>query len=155
MISLIPGETWKIHQIMLIKTILTRMLTRVSIRDKSSNNSNFQSNNNFATSSDIFNRDNKKELAQSRHICFNENFITSWSALCGRSQMSTPQNVTNETEYNHRASPSPITQVHEKPTNKPYISKNTDPSPNLEIIKNGYPSRNLHDSVNKRAPLKH
>ena len=44
--------------------------------DKNVNDSDIQSNNNFAIPADIFNRDNEKELAQSPNICINENIIT-------------------------------------------------------------------------------
>ena len=51
--------------------------------DKSVNDSNIQSNNNFATPADIFNRDNDSELAQSPDICINENIITPSPTLYG------------------------------------------------------------------------
>ena len=89
--------------------------------DKNVNNSNIQSNNNFATPADIFNQDNEKELAQSPDICINKNIITPSPTLYGGSQINTPQNLTRETEYNPRTSSSPITEAPEKPTNKSYF----------------------------------
>ena len=88
--------------------------------EKNVNDSNIQSNNYFASPADIFNRDNEKKLAQSSDICINENIITQSPNLYGGSQINTPLNVTSETEYNHRTSSSPITEVPEKPTNKSY-----------------------------------
>ena len=119
--------------------------------DKNVNNSNIQSNNNFATPADIFNRDSEKELAQSPDICINKNIITPSPTLYGGSQTNTLQNLTRETEYNHRASFSPITETPEKPTNKTVISKDRDPSPNLEIAEISYPSSDLHNSVKKKS----
>ena len=120
--------------------------------DKNVNNSIIQSNNNFTTPGDIFNRDSEKELTQSPDICINKNIITPSPTLYGGSQTNTPQNLTRETEYNHRTSSSPITEAPEKPTNKTVISKDRDPSPNLEIAESSYPSSNLHNSVKKRIP---
>ena len=120
--------------------------------DRNVNNSNIQSNNNFATPADIFNQDNEKELAESPDICINKNIITPSPTLYGGSQINTSQNLTRETEYNHRKSFSPITQAPEKPTNKTVISKDRDPSPNLEIVESSYPSINLHNSLKKRIP---
>ena len=110
--------------------------------DENVNNSNIQSKNNFATPADIFNRDSEKELAQSPDISINKNIITPSPTLYGGSQTNTPQNLTRETEYNHRISSSPITEALEKPTNKTVISKNRDPSPNLEIAESNYSSSN-------------
>ena len=120
--------------------------------DKNVNNSNIQSNNNFATPADIFNRDN--ELAQSPDICISKNIITPSPNFYGGSQTNTPQNLTREIEYNHRINSSPITEAPEKPTNKTVISKDRDPSPNLQIAECSYPSSNLHNSVKKGAPMK-
>ena len=111
-----------------------------------------QSNNNFATPADIFNRDSEKELAQSPDICINKNIITPSPTLYGGSQTNTPQNLTRETEYNHRTSSSPITEAPERPTKKTGISKDRDPSPNLEIAESSYPSSDLHNSAKKRSP---
>ena len=94
------------------------------------------------------------ELTQSPDICIKKNIITPSPTLYGGSQTNTPQNLMRETEYNHRTSSSPITEVPEKPTNKTVISKDRDPSPNLEIAESSYPSTNLHNSVKKGAPLK-
>lgn len=43
---------------------------------KFSKDSNIQSNNNYATSADIFNRNNINELTLSPEICINKNIIT-------------------------------------------------------------------------------
>ena len=80
--------------------------------------------------------------------------ITPSPTLYGGSQTNTPPNLKRETEYNRRTSSSPITEAPEKPTNKTVISKDRDPSPNLEIAESSYPSSNLHNSVKKGAPLK-
>ena len=120
--------------------------------DKNVNNSNIQSNNNFATPADIFNRDNEKELSQSPDICINKNIIIPSPTLYGGSQTNTPQNLTRETEYNHRASSFPITEAPEKPTNKTVISKDRDPSLNLEIAESSYPSSDLQNSVKRKSP---
>ena len=117
--------------------------------DKNVNDSIIQSNNNLATPADTFNRENEKELAQSRDICINKNIITPSPTLYGGYQINTPQNLTREAEYNHRTTFSPITQAPEKPTNKTVISKDRDPSPNLEIVESSYPSSNLLNSVKK------
>ena len=64
---------------MFIKTQLPRVLTRVIlIQIKVSNDSNIQSNNNFATPADIFNRDNNNEHSRSSDICINENIIPNY-----------------------------------------------------------------------------
>ena len=120
--------------------------------DKNVNDSNIKSNNSLATPADIFNRDNEKELAQSFDICLNKNIITPSATLYGGSQINTLQNLTNEAEYNHRASSAPITQAPEKLTNKTVISKDRDSSPNLEIVESSYPSSNLLSIVKKRSP---
>ena len=121
--------------------------------DKNVNDLNIRSiNNNFVTPADIFNRDNKKELTQSPDICINKNIITLSPTLYGGSQINTPQNLTSETEYNHKTSSSPITQVPEKPRNKTVISKDRDPIPNLEIVESSYSCSNLHNSVEKKEP---
>ena len=64
--------------------------------DRNVNNSNIQSNNNFATPADIFNQDNEKELAESPDICINKNIITPSPTLYGGSQINTSQNLTRE-----------------------------------------------------------
>ena len=78
--------------------------------------------------------------------------ILSPHTLYGGSQTNTPQNLTREIEYSHRTSSSPITEAPEKPTNNTVISKDRDPSPNLEIAESSYPSSDLHNSVKKRSP---
>ena len=88
---------------------------------------------------------------KSPDICINKNIITPSPTLYGGSQTNTPQNLTRETEYNHRTSSSPITEAPEKPTNKTVISKDRDPSPNLEIAESSYPSSNLHNSVKRES----
>ena len=103
---------------------VTPLIPHKSINaDKSVNDSNIQSNNRFATPADIIHRDNEKELAQSSEIFINKDIITLSSTLHSGSQTNTPQNVMSKTEYNHRTSSSPITQVPEKPTIKTFISK--------------------------------
>ena len=59
--------------------------------DENVNNSNIQSNNNFATPADIFNRDNEKDFAQSPNICIYKNIVTPSPTLYGGSQTNTPQ----------------------------------------------------------------
>ena len=88
---------------------------------------------------------------KSPDICINKNIITPSPTLYGGSQTNTPQNLMRETEYNHRTSSSPITEAPEKPTNKTVISKDRDPSPNLEIAESSYPSSNLHNSVKRES----
>ena len=44
--------------------------------NQSVSDSDIQSDNNFATSADIFNRGNANELAQSPDICINDNIVT-------------------------------------------------------------------------------
>ena len=74
--------------------------------DKSVNDSNIQSNNNYASPdaspTDVFNRDNTNELAQSS-ICINENFITPLPVLYDRSKINTPQNIKSETVTSEKA----------------------------------------------------
>ena len=70
--------------------------------DQSADDSNIQSNNNYATPADNFNLNNTKEVAQSPDICINEDIITTSPTLYGGSQINIPQNVTSETEYDHR-----------------------------------------------------
>ena len=121
--------------------------------DKNVKDLNIRSiNNNFVTPADIFNRDNKKELTQSPDMCINKNIITLPPTLYGGSRINTPQNLTSETEYNHKTSSSPITQVPEKPRNKTVISKDRDPIPNLEIVESSYSCSNLHNNVEKKEP---
>ena len=69
-------------------------------------------------------------------------------------KINTPQNVTSGTEYNHRTRSSPLTQVHEKPTNKTVIPKDIYPSSNLEIVESVYPSSNSNRIVKKEPRLK-
>ena len=77
--------------------------------DKRVNDSNIQSNNNFATPSDIFNWSNPSELTQRTDTCINENIITPSPTLYVGSQINILQSKTTEMEYNYRTSSSPIT----------------------------------------------
>ena len=61
--------------------------------DKNVNNSNIQSNNNFTTPEDIFNRDNEKELAQNPDICISKKIITPSPTLYMADPKLTPRRI--------------------------------------------------------------
>ena len=79
--------------------------------EKSVSDSNIQSNNNFATPADIFNRDNASRPIQKRNIDIKDVIPSSFNLHDG-SRINTPQNVTSETKHNHITTSSPITQSH-------------------------------------------